>query len=139
MKDISLRFLWYKIRGYQISFPSFPLNSPTSEEYTLANLPTLPYCGLYLGINGPKEKTNVGHWNLTLLGTAGDSLREVSLNTDQMIWASGSRDDFNLYDLDKSFFDPQDKQAYTVRIKFTPSSSNTVGTGALFIRCGGQI
>jgi hypothetical protein len=139
IRDISFRFLWYKIKGYEIIFPPFSLNQPITAEYAIENLPALPHCGIYFSVNGPDYNRSIGHWRMVILDDSGVAIKEVSTDTDKLTWTNYPSGAYSLYDVDNSFFDPKANQRYRIRIEFSMSSPNTVGTGALFIKCGGSI
>jgi hypothetical protein len=132
------------IRGYSISLPVFDLSSPHEAEYELAELPNIQKeCGVYLAIlhdeGTPwlRETKDIdGELLLELVDAGGNAVVNVSGPLGDYIWAQGSR--FELYQLDKSFFVPDPKQEYKLRVSYSPDPRLSGMRGFVYLRCGGS-
>ena len=146
MVDTSLRFLWARIKGFEIQFPTFTLEKPFSATYTLSTLPELDEhrCRIYLHIIGTPLKSPVGTWHIVTSDETGKILIDVTTRTDSMNWSEriNSRpQDTNGYYLtaDQLDFEARPTSTYTITATFTPLNAMHGATGALRISSGGNI
>lgn len=145
MVETSLRFLWAKIKGFEIQFSTFPLEQPFSATYNLTHLPDLDKrCRIYLHVIGIPFESPVGTWHIVASDEKGRKLIDVTTRTDSMRWSEriNSRPQgTNGYYLtaDDLYVESLSAATYTITITFTPLTTGHGARGTLRIACGGTI
>jgi len=137
------------IRGYTISMSKFDMGEPYQAEYHVAELPNIgQHCGVYLAFDDPadswvfKDTKNVGgQLRLELLNSRGTVLVDTSGKLGDYLWYGefGGRSDFHaLYKLDESFFVPDRREEYLLRVSYVPDPSLRGYKGYAYLRSGGS-
>jgi hypothetical protein len=145
MVDTSLRFLWAKIKGYEIQFPTFTLEQPFSATYTLTHVPDIERkCLIYLHVIGAPFESPVGTLHIVASDEVGRTLIDVTMRTDSMRWSerinSRPQGTNGCYlTADSLYIETLSAATYTITATFTPLTTVHNATGALRIACGGQI
>lgn len=133
------------VNGFTISMPEFDLDRTHEAEYHFTNLPNIKKtCGIYLAIahdgGAPplrNEKNIDGTLEFELMDSDGDFVTTVGGRLGDYIWAHGGK--YELYQLDKSFFRPDPKEEYKLRVRYSPDSRLASIRGFVWIRCGGSL
>lgn len=131
------------IRGYSITMPEFDLGTAQQAEYQLNDVRDIgKKCGIYLAII-PRDGKIVdetanynGRLQLELKDSKGISVVSVDGRLGEYIWAQGGN--CELYQLDKSFFDPDPNEKYTLRLTYSPDSKLNGMRGFVYVRSGGS-
>ena len=150
IKDISFRFLFFPVKGYNITFPYFYLSRQKSETYKLTGLPAKKQAGIYLVV---EEKEN--YWDkdenkarlkakveFIIKDSKGKIVLHVNDYLKDMIWMTPPETGLAgraLYNMDTSFFNPKKNETYKLSMKFSPDENLDSLQGYVFIECGGSI
>lgn len=133
------------VQGYTISMPEFGLGRPHEAEYRLAELPEIEKgCGIYLAIVHEQgtplleDKQELdGKLEFELLDSDGGLVSSVAGRLGDYIWAHGGN--YELYQMDKSFFLPDREKDYTLRVRYSPDANLAGMRGFVWLRCGGSL
>jgi hypothetical protein len=144
--NLSRRAGPFAIPGYSISMPEFDLGHPHRAEYRVAGLANIGRkCGVYLALHDPGGRWGWGDTK-ALAGEVQLELRDSGLRTlvnvrgklGDYIWY-GFRDTHALYQMDRSFFVPDSREEYTVRVSYSPDPRLAGYEGFVYLECGGHL
>ena len=131
------------IQGYSISMPDLDLAIAHQSEYRLADLTDIGRpCGVYLVIRDPDDglgrntKQFDGHLQLAVIDSQNRPVVDVSGRLGDFIWW-GWDYRHGLYQLDRSFFTPDEHEEYRLRISYAPDPRLAGYQGFVYVRSGG--
>jgi hypothetical protein len=146
-QDTSHRVGPLPIRGYTISMPEFDLGEAHQAEYHVAGLTNIGQdCGVYLAFHDPNDKRFFGgEWRnlegklrLELLDSRGSIVVATSGRLADYTWyeeLGASHHLVALYQLDKSYFRPNRRDEYLLRISYVPEPRLKGYKGFAYLRC----
>jgi hypothetical protein len=150
----SSRFPWahfgMPVPGYTINFEEFDLANAFDATYRVEQLPIVDkQLGIYLSVmdHDNKFRTDEARNQLaakieiTIVDQQGKTVCHVEQPLAKMRWAwpEGGRDTYGVYDLDQSFFMPQNDSHYRLQVQYWPDPKLSGLRGFFRIRCGGSI
>ena len=142
-ENLSRRAGPFALPGYSVSMPEFDLAKPHRAEYRVAGLTNIGQeCGVYLAIRDHDNHWwgETGHMDgsleLELLDSHEQSLVTVRGRLGDYTWW-GFSDLHVLYQLHKSRFTVDTKEAYRVVINYQPDSRLAGYKGFVYVRSGG--
>jgi hypothetical protein len=147
--DKSWRSAVFRVPGYTITFPKFDLSTEYEESFEFSQVPNIGLqAGIYLCIKDPAR----AWWNnssrkelkatvkFELLDSQGMVVTQLNSPVSALVWATeGEDDDHGLYLLDESFFMPDPKERYRLRVRYSPDARFGSSQGYFYIRCGGSL
>lgn len=137
-------------RGYDVSMPEFDLAEPHQAEYRLAGLTDIGRkCGVHLAIRNPEGRlwwegaggqelrADGGELRLELLDATGLAIVSVHGTLGDYTWSGYAHlQAVSLYQSDKSFFMPDSKEEYRLRVSYSPDRKLAGCKGFVYVRCG---
>ncbi len=142
-EDLSFRYGPFAVRGYSISMPAFDLGDSFKAEYRISGLTQIRQkCGVYLAVRDPQFigfAADGGELHFEVTDSMGRSVVKVGGNLSEFIhWQAG--DEFHgFYQMEKSFFNPDRREEYRIRISYTAGRKLAGHKGFVYVRCGGEI
>lgn len=144
-QDLSRRAGPFALPGYCISMAEFDLARSHEAEYHFTALPNIGRkCGVHLAIRdhdgrwwGTTRHLN-GKLTLELLNSEGHKVVAAGGRLGDYIWW-GFSDLHALYQMEKSFFTPDGKQEYRLRVSYEPDDRLAGYMGFVYVRSGGNM
>jgi hypothetical protein len=142
--DLSRRAVPFAIPGYSVTMPEFDLGKPHRAEYRVGGLANIGRkCGVHLAIRDHNDRwwgdtRDVGgKVKLDLLDSQGRTVVSVTGRLGDYIWW-GFSDLHVLYQMEKSFFNPNSDEEYSLRFEYEPDPRLEGYKGFVYVRSGGN-
>ncbi len=138
----------YPILGYQIDMPEFDLTRPFDRTYRVSDLPIISAelgCNVGLvirsdfGIHGPANRLQGCALSFCVADSHGKKVVDVHDKGNDYVWQGVLRiDEWESYQLEKTFFRPRKGEKYEIRVTYNPAPNGPKVNGHLRLHEGGS-